>query len=69
MIIDPKWARLVSIYTGAALVKAALFIGAFLLGRRLDQYLGTEPLFIMIGLLTAMGLGTWYVIVITRRRL
>lgn len=60
---------MVAIYTGAAITKIALFIGAFYAGNYLDSKLGTKPLFLLVGILVAMGLGTWYVVVLTKRKL
>lgn len=68
-MIDPKWSRMVAVYSGAAMAKVALFVGAFFGGNALDRRFQTAPLFLVLGIFLAMGLGTWYVVVLTKRRL
>ncbi len=68
-MIDPRWSRMAAVYSGAATLKVALFVGAFFGGAALDRRLDTAPCFLILGLLVAMGLGTWYLIFITQRKL
>lgn len=69
MLIDPKWSRMVAIYTTAAFVKVVLLVSAFIGGRFLDDRFGSKPLFLILLILGAMGLGTWYVVVLTKKKL
>ena len=69
MLIDPKWSKLVAVYTGTAIAKITLFVLAFNVGNYLDNRLGTKPLFLIVLLLVAMGLGTWYVVIVSKRKL
>ncbi|MBI1861578.1 MAG: AtpZ/AtpI family protein [Deltaproteobacteria bacterium] len=68
-LLDPKYSRLMAVYSSAAMVKLVLFVGAFFGGNLLDKKLGTSPLFLLIFLMAAMGLGIWYIIALMKRRL
>jgi len=66
-MLDPKKLKIMIVMGNAALTKAVLM---FLLGwggHRLDMRWGTGPWLLFLGVLTGLGLGLWYIIVLANR--
>ena len=67
MLVDPKKIRMVALVTNAILVKVSLIAGGYFLGDWIDKLVGTSPLFMMIFILVGMGLGIWWIVIISQR--
>jgi F0F1-type ATP synthase assembly protein I len=65
---DPRWTKMWAAYSSAAFVKVALLLGALWCGIKIDKRLGTSPLFLMVFVVLAMGLGLWYLMMIVKRK-
>lgn len=48
--------------SSAVLVKIILAMGGFFLGRYLDRLWGTEPYLLLLGFVTGVSLGLWWVV-------
>lgn len=59
--------RMAAMIANAMLTKAIILIGAFFLGRYLDQKLGTDPWLMFLCVSLGLGVGIWWIIILTRK--
>jgi ATP synthase protein I len=64
--LDSPWKAFVFVGTIGVELAIASILG-YWCGKMLDLYLGTRPLFLMIGLLTGLGLGIYGVVLLINR--
>ena len=65
--MDRKLFKFYGEMSGAVMLKVLMMVGAFFLGRAIDDRLHTFPIFAFSFLVVAMGLGIWLIYYLASR--
>lgn len=62
MQLDPKMMRMYAVVTSAALTKVTLIFLGYWIGNKIDKAFGTSPLFMLLSVSLALGLGIYVLV-------